>query len=100
MHMHVALVPERVGDLVDALPIELAIVFEAAGYVPALAMNILDQGFRGIPTVELHDHTPVVGQEWAQGGQDRDSQVVLAAKGDALRCCSPPIEPPHRLFEI
>ena len=61
----VPLVPESVGELVDAFPIELAIAFEGAGNVPTLTADIFDQLFGSLPTVELHKNHPTFGQQWA-----------------------------------
>jgi len=97
-HVRVPPVPELVGELVEADPIELAIAFEATGHMPTLAADIFDQPCGGVPTVELDIDAPPSGQERAQGRQHQPGQGVLAAKGQALLWRTAAIEPPHGLF--
>jgi hypothetical protein len=63
-HLNVGVppVPESGSDLIDALAVELAVVFETAGDMPSLAANIFDQLFGSVPTVELHVDDPAFGQ--------------------------------------
>lgn len=99
-------VPESGSDLIEAvvcgfaatLAVELAVVFETAGDVPALAADIFDQLFGSVPTVELHVDDPTGGQQGSQGDQDAFGQAVFAAKGDALPGRALTVEPPHGFF--
>jgi hypothetical protein len=86
---------ESGSDLIDAFAIELAVVFETAGDVPALAADILDQLLGSVPTVELHKDDPTGGQQRAQRFQNTFGQAVLAAKGNALPGLALTVEASH-----
>src|SRR6266496_685660 len=62
-HARIPPVPESGSKMVDAHPIERAIALEAAGHMPSLATDIVDQFCRGVPTVELDINRPAFGQE-------------------------------------
>jgi hypothetical protein len=95
-------VPESGSDLIEAvvcgfaatLAIELAVVFDTTGDVPALAADILDQFLGSVLAVELHVDDPTLWQQGSQGGQDAPGQAVLAAERNALPRFAPTIEPP------
>lgn len=72
-HLRVPPVLENLSVLVEALPIELAVVLETTSHMPALATDILDEPLGSIPTVELDIDLPAWGQQGAQRFQDLPS---------------------------
>jgi hypothetical protein len=96
-NLSVPLVPEFVGELVETKPIEFAIGFEPTGHMPTLTMDIFEQSFGRVPTVELDINLPAWGQQGAQFFQYRTRQTVFAAKGQAMVWGSLAIEPTHGL---
>jgi len=95
-HLNVGVppVPESGSDLIEAFAMELAVVLETAGDVPALATDIFEPLFGSVATVELDADAPVFGQERAQRFYNTARQAVLAAKGNASPTLTLTIEPP------
>src|SRR6266542_5359787 len=64
--------------------IELASELHAAGKLPLLAMDKLENLVRSVPTVELHDHRPTCRQVRRNSFEYLARDGVLAAKTDAF----------------
>src|SRR4051794_26235440 len=73
------------------------VALQGADGVPTLTMDVFQEFFRGIPTVELDVDGPARGQQWFQRLQDVPGQMELAAKVDSVLGGTMAIEPPHRL---
>src|SRR6266498_2613905 len=76
--------------------IELASELHAAGKLPLLAMDKLENLVRSVPTVELHDHRPALWQARRNSFEHLARDGVLAAKTDALIRLACAIDGAHR----
>src|SRR6266540_300598 len=80
--------------------IELASELHAAGKLPLLAMDKLENLVRSVPTVELHDHRPALWQARRNSFEHLARDGVLAAKTDALIRLACATDGAHRTNDI
>src|SRR6266536_2469100 len=78
--------------------IELASELHAAGKLPLLAMDKLENLVRSVPTVELHDHRPTCRQVRRNSFEYLARDGVLAAKTDAFIRLACAIDGAHCAF--
>ena len=79
------------------MPLQLPVALEGADRVPTLAMDVLQQPLRGVPTVELDVNGPVRRQQRLEGFEHGAGQRILAAKSQTPLGGAVTVESAYRL---